>query len=80
MARIEHDPYSIRWDLGVQHQWGSKTVGQIAYIANHGVHIPVAAIQLNPVPAQYLSTSPVRDPTSQANSPCAVHLGGRFVF
>lgn len=63
MAPTEHDPYSIRWDLGVQHQWGSKTVAEVAYIANHAVHIPVAAIQLNPVPRQYLSTSPVRDQT-----------------
>lgn len=63
MAPREKDPYSLRWNLGIQHSWGSKLVGEVAYIANHGVHIPVAATQLNPVPRQYLSTSAGRDQT-----------------
>src|SRR5207244_808206 len=31
------------------------------YVGNHGVHLPVYVTQLNGIPAQYLSTSPVRD-------------------
>ncbi len=63
MAPQEHDPYSLRWNLGIQHSWGSKLLAEVAYIANHGVHIPVAATQLNPVPRQFLSTSAGRDQT-----------------
>jgi hypothetical protein len=61
LAPQQHDPYSLRWNLGVQHAIGSKFVAEVAYIGNHAEHLPVAATQLNPVPAQYLSTLPTRD-------------------
>jgi hypothetical protein len=63
MAPKEHDPYSLRWNLGIQHEFTSKILMEVAYIANRGVHIPVAATQLNPVPRQFLSTSDGRDQT-----------------
>jgi len=63
LAPKEKDPYSLRWNLGVQHSFGSKLLVEVAYIANHAVNLPVATTQLNPLPAQYLSTSPGRDQT-----------------
>jgi len=61
LAPVQHDPYSLRWSLGVQHAFGSKFVTEVAYIGNHAVHLPVGDTQLNPLPAQYLSTLPTRD-------------------
>jgi len=55
------DPYSLRWNLGIQQSFGSNTMLEIDYVGNHMVHMPVATVQYNYIPAQYLSTSPVRD-------------------
>ena len=63
MAPVEHDPYSERWNLGVQHQFAGNILAEVDYVANHALHLPVAATQLNPIPRQYLSTSPGRDQT-----------------
>jgi hypothetical protein len=54
-------PYSIRWNLSIQYQLTSNLVTEVAYIGNHSVHLPVTYTQLNPIPAQYLSNSLVRD-------------------
>ena len=53
-------PYSVRWNLSVQRQFRQNTVVEIGYMYNHSVHLGVDR-QLNYTPAQYLSTSPVRD-------------------
>ncbi len=58
------NPYSIRWNFGVQHQLGSNTVIEVVYLGNHSVHLPIYAVQLNSIPRQYLSTLPVRDQTT----------------
>jgi hypothetical protein len=55
------NPYSLRWDLSIQHTFGKNTLLEVAYIGNHSVHIPVTVTQLNGIPRQYLSTLPVRD-------------------
>jgi hypothetical protein len=55
------NPYQIRWDFGIQHQLRGQMVIEVAYIGNRGVHL-LGNIQLDPVPRQYLSTSPARDP------------------
>jgi hypothetical protein len=55
------DPYSVRWNFNIQHELGKNTVLEIAYIGNHGVHLPVFVSQLNGIPRQYLSTLGVRD-------------------
>ena len=55
------NPYSIHWNLGVQHQLPANILLEVDYIANHSVHLPVASTQLNAVPQAYLSKSPVRD-------------------
>jgi hypothetical protein len=54
-------PYSLRWNLGFQHTFGDNTVLEVAYIGNHSVHLPITVTQINAIPAQYLSTLPVRD-------------------
>jgi len=55
------EPYSLRWDLAVQHELGKNMLFEVAYIGNHSVHIPINLTQLNGVPRQYMSTLPVRD-------------------
>ncbi len=51
---------SIRWDFDVQRQLPFNTVVEAGYIYNHALHLGVNR-QLDFVPAQYLSTLPVRD-------------------
>jgi hypothetical protein len=55
------NPYSLRWNLGIQHAFGKNTVVDVTYIGNHAVHSPITVTQLNGIPRQYLSTLPVRD-------------------
>lgn len=55
------NPYSLRWNFGIQQQLSSSTMLEVSYIGNHGVHLPVTVTQLNVIPAQYLSKLPVRD-------------------
>jgi hypothetical protein len=55
------DPYSLRWNFGIQHTLGSNTLLEVLYIGNHAVHTPMQFTQLNGIPRQFLSTSNVRD-------------------
>ncbi len=55
------DPYSLRWNFGIQHTLSPNTLLEILYIGNHAVHIPMQFTQLNGIPRQFLSTLPVRD-------------------
>src|SRR5262249_23103028 len=52
--------YSYRWNFDVQRQFTHDIVVEIGYEGNHGVHLPLSR-SLAVVPAQYLSTLPVRD-------------------
>jgi hypothetical protein len=52
--------YSLRWDLDVQHQFGKDMLLEVGYTGNHSVHL-LTSESLGALPAQYLSTSPVRD-------------------
>jgi hypothetical protein len=54
-------PYAIRWNLSLQYELTPNLVTEVAYIGNHSVHLPVTYTQFNGVPAQYLSTSLLRD-------------------
>ena len=56
-----HNTYSMRWDFGIQRELPGQLVMEVAYIGNHAVHVPVATTQLDSIPQQYLSKSPVRD-------------------
>ncbi len=52
--------YSLRWNFDIQQQLPWDTVLQIGYIENHSVHL-TTSYSLAALPAQYLSTLPVRD-------------------
>jgi hypothetical protein len=55
------NPYSLRWNFGVQHTFKTNTLLEVVYIGNHSVHLPITVTQINPIPARYQSTLPVRD-------------------
>ena len=55
------NPYSMRWNFGLQHTFSANTLLEVVYIGNHSVHLPITVTQLNGIPRQYMSTSPVRD-------------------
>ncbi|HKE20746.1 MAG TPA: carboxypeptidase-like regulatory domain-containing protein [Bryobacteraceae bacterium] len=57
------DGYSMRWDFAVQRQLPGQFVLEVAYIGNHALHLP-GSVQLDYIPRQFLSTSPVRDNTT----------------
>ena len=54
------NPYVARWELSVQYQLPKQFVLEVAYIGNRGNHLPIVT-QLDYLPAQYLSTSLVRN-------------------
>lgn len=53
-------PYIQRWQLGVQRELPMQSVLEVAYVGSRGTKQRITR-QFNPVPRQYLSTSPVRD-------------------
>jgi hypothetical protein len=55
-----HNPSTHRWSLGLQRELPWQMLIEATYVGSHSEHLPVLR-QLNPVPQQYLSTSPVRD-------------------
>jgi hypothetical protein len=61
LAPVQHDPYSERWDIGIQQAVTPSTMLEVLYVGNHGVHLPVNTQNLNAVEKQYLATNPYRD-------------------
>jgi hypothetical protein len=61
MAPLEHDPYSERWNIGVQQALTSSTLFEALYEGNHSLHLPIAQQNLNAVKLAYLSNAPYRD-------------------
>jgi hypothetical protein len=55
------DPYMQRWQVSVQRRLGGQALVEIAYVGNRGTHLRVARNNVDSVPRQFLSTSPVRD-------------------
>ena len=55
------NPYSLRWNFGIQQNLTPNTMFEIDYVGNHMVHMPISTTQLNVVPRQYLSTLATRD-------------------
>ena len=58
---VVKSPYSLRWNLDVQHSLTKDLMFEVAYIGNHSVHLPIDYTQLNGIPRQFLSTLGVRD-------------------
>lgn len=56
-------PYTQRWSYSLQLEPFSRSVIEVGYQGNRATRLRVST-ELNPVPAQYLSTSPVRDDTA----------------
>ena len=56
------NPYSVRWNFGIERQLSGDTVLQVVYIGNHSAHLPITT-QLNGIPQQYLATGWVRNQT-----------------
>ena len=61
LAPNEHDPYSERYDFGVQQAVTNTTLVELLYVGNHSLHLPIASQNLNAVRLQYLSTNPYRN-------------------
>jgi hypothetical protein len=61
LAPVQHDPYSERYNLGVQQEVTSSTMVELLYVGNHGLHLPIAAQNLNVNQLPYLTTNPYRD-------------------
>ena len=55
------DPYSIRWNFGIQHSFTANTLFEIVYTGSHSLNLPIFVTQLNGIPSQDLSTSGTRD-------------------
>ena len=58
--RERKHPYSQRWSFGVQQVVPGQILIEASYVGNRGTRLP-AVRNINTTPAQYLSTSPVRD-------------------
>lgn len=55
-------PYAMRWTLTIQQQLGHNLLFEIGYMGTRTLQLPTN-VDLNYVPAQFLSTSPFRDNT-----------------
>jgi carboxypeptidase family protein len=58
-------PYYVRWQAGFQRDLGKGFVVELLYVGARGRHLPVTR-ELNGLPTQYLSTSPIRDTTQES--------------
>ncbi|MGH9563709.1 MAG: hypothetical protein ACRD3S_19825, partial [Terracidiphilus sp.] len=56
LAPNQHDPYSERWNLGVQRSLTNNLLIEAMYVGNHGVHLPAGTHNINAVLPQYLSS------------------------
>jgi hypothetical protein len=61
LAPKQHDPYSERYDFGIQRSLTNSTMLEVLYQGNHSLHLPIATQNLNAVEKQYLSANPYRD-------------------
>jgi hypothetical protein len=57
------NPQAMRWSVSVQRELPKQWVVEAAYVGNRGYDL-IVDTELNPVPEQYLSKSPVRDQTT----------------
>jgi hypothetical protein len=54
------NPYMQRWSFSMQRELPWRVVADVSYVGNRGTRLP-STRELNAVPQQYLSNSPVRD-------------------
>ncbi|MGB0064951.1 MAG: TonB-dependent receptor [Terracidiphilus sp.] len=65
-APHEHDAYSERWNLGVQHEITPSTLIEAIYVGNHALHLTANDLSgseqnLNAVEKQYMNVNPYPD-------------------
>lgn len=63
ISYIQQNPRAAtnsRWQFGIQHELPHRVMVEAAYVGNRGSDIETSR-QLNGIPNQYLSTSPLRD-------------------
>jgi len=53
-------PYNQRWQFSIQRELPTRVLLDLAYVGNRGTNLEIAR-NLDPVPNQWLSRSPVRD-------------------
>lgn len=53
-------PYAQRWSFGIQQELPQKVLHEVSYVGNRNTRLNINR-ELSFTPAQYLSTSPVRD-------------------
>jgi hypothetical protein len=56
-------PYVQRWQIGIERELPLKSTLQVAYFASRATDLTISR-NYDALPAQYLSTSPFRDPTT----------------
>lgn len=56
------NPYGMRWELSIQRELPGQMVFEAAYIGSHNIHQWINT-NINYIPRQYLTTSPIRDTT-----------------
>jgi hypothetical protein len=61
LAPNQPNPYSLRWEFGLQQQIGGSAVLEVMYMGNHAVRLPVTNTQFNSVPRRYQSPLLTRD-------------------
>ncbi len=61
LAPVEHDAYSERWDLDIQHTLSNNTLIEAIYVGNHALHLDVTEQNINATETQYLTTNPWLD-------------------
>ncbi|MEO8359182.1 MAG: TonB-dependent receptor [Vicinamibacteria bacterium] len=77
-------PYYTRYQVGLQHDFGSGWKVEAMYVGSQGKNLPVVQ-QVNGIPFQYLSTSKTRDTAQEAflsgnvTSPFTGLLGGSTI-
>lgn len=57
----QHDMYSERWDLDIQHELTHNTMLEAIYMGNHALHLDVTEQNINAIEKQYLNTNPWLD-------------------
>ena len=61
LSPVQHDMYSERWDLDVQHELTRNTMVEGIYVGNHALHLDVTEQNINATEKQYLTTNPYLD-------------------
>ena len=72
LAPTQHDPYSERYNIGVQRSVTNSTLVEFIYQGNHSLHLPIGQQNINATKLQYLSTNPYRNQNLSANYGTAV--------